>query len=1014
MGSRRSAAWGSRVRRAGVSLLVLWLGVGLGVSRGAVARPLPGPPQPADVGRWPWCGGVAACPVSEGEPGLLTEAGAGWVRRLAVAGPIGAEHFAEVDPLALDAQGLTASTRVGAEPPAKGKRRSKEKNGPPVFRWRTAEDGRLVVAGAAKIGKGGRGEGWLVAAEVWSAGAADVVLKVSVSGAARVFVNGRAAEAVGGVEALKRTLSFLPDDADVPARLEAGWNRILVALERLPEAEVAWRMRVRGVDGMPVGGLVWRGGGEALSGCGWLGASLTLGLAEGEAGWRIRAGLNPGGALPLPWPREVVLRARDGAVLGRAAGWDVIAARAEMEAVMAEAAEVRLEVDGATCLTLALPPEAEARARTVRAARAGVEALTRLDAGARTSLSAVVDELAALLGRSVVGRFGGAETGRVRMGRFEPLKAMLKSRLEAARGGRDPFLAPGFHLRAYASPIDGTPQRYVVAVPRGYQPTKRYPLVVLSHGLHFHAEEMMLSALGERATPRDEDALEAGVSHAAGALWREGAQAAPDGMILVAHGGYGEAGPRPVGRLEVLHVLEDVGRWLSVEPTRVSVTGFSLGGSVAFWAGLHHADLFAAAAPLCGYPNLEGYTNVRRVEKRPWEHQLLNLEGVSAHVPNGRQLPLWMVHGRKDGPSRSEGLASRYRALGYAAKLDIPDAGHDIWDEAYADGAILRWLASRRRNPRPGTVTIAAGRHRTAALDWLRIDRFARWGDMGELDGEVVARGGGKDAGTAARLAATVRVRTRGVEGFTVRVGRLPTGVGAGDALEVDGEALSLASVERDVHVVRGPEGRWELRTEPAATAKKVGVEGPLSEVYLSPYVVIVGTADVRQTEANQLVAERFATPSPAVRLAPRVLTDVAWGDRPLTGTGAILIGGPRSNRVTARLVDGFAARGLVFEDGAIVVGACRHAGEDVGVSAILPNPDDAAFSVVVHAGVGAPGTLGARYLPEILPDFVVYDRGIRVAAGDKLLGPRPVRQAGFFDEDWQLGPGVVACASTK
>jgi hypothetical protein len=419
---------------------------------------------------------------------------------------------------------------------------------------------------------------------------------------------------------------------------------------------------------------------------------------------------------------------------------------------------------------------------------------------------------------------------------------------------------------------------------------------------------------------------------------------------------------------------------------------------------------------------------VRSVPKRPWEKQLVTLEGVSAHAPNGRQLPLWMVHGRRDSPSRSELIEDRYKALGYKARLDVPDEGHDIWDAAYADGAILRWLAGRRRNTRPAEVTLSAGRHRTAALDWLRIDRFARWGELGSLDGVVMPRGrvaGDPSGEVGTRLAATVRITTKGVAGFSLRVDRLPTGVGEGDALEVDGQALVMPSVKQDVHLGRGADGRWEVRAERVAAAKRTGVEGPLSEVYLSPYVVIVGTADPRQTEANWLVAERVATPSPAVRLAPRIVTDADWGDRPLAGTGAILIGGPRSNRVTARVAAGLAARGVVFEEGAIRVGGCLHAGEDVGVSLIVPNPEDGAvgpdgarsvgaYPIVVHAGVTAAGTLNARYLPELVPDIVVHDRRIRVAAGDKLLGPREVVWAGFFDEDWALMREDGACSSTR
>jgi poly(3-hydroxybutyrate) depolymerase len=1000
------------VSRAPGSLRVLLLALAcVGQGPFALARPPSGPPQPDLAPLWPWCGlgqrAGEACPLAGGERGLMAEAGPGWVRRYAVAGPFPAERLD--DPIALDQE---LAQPADASGPERSRRKGRAEAGP---RWRSAEDGRLVLARAAKVAKKERGEGWLVVAEVWSAEAVEVTLKVSLGGSARVFLNEDELTSRDGAEALVREQTFLPDDVDLPGRLVAGWNRVLVGVSRRSEVEVAWRMRLRGRDGLPIGGLIWRGGPELEAGCGWLSPSLSLTPSSGDAAWEVRGGLGPRGVVPLPWPREVALRTKRGDLIARATGWDAVGAGVPgLQGSLGAASEVRLEVDGATCLTVSPPADADARAEAVRLARAEIGGLTRLSEGGRQSLEVVVDEVAGLLGRSAEGGLGGTVAARVRAGRLEPLRAMLARHLEAARAGRDPFVAPGFHVRAYPSPIDGTLQRYVVSVPRGYQPSKRYPLVVLSHGLNFHPEEMMLSALGDRASPRDEGQLQAGASYASAALWRDGANAPPDGMILVSQAGYGEAGPRPAGRLDVMNVVQDVQSWLSVEPTRVTVTGFSLGGSVAFWAGLQHADLFAGAAPLCGYPNLEGYTNVRPVQKRPWEVQLLALEGVSAYVPNGRQLPLWMVHGRRDTPSRSEGIAERYRALGYPARLDVPDEGHDIWDEAYADGAILQWLAGRRRNPRPAEVSLRSGRHRTAALDWLRIDRFSSWGDMAELDGEVQARGKQRGSGEAARLEATVKVRTSKVDGFTLRVGRLPTGVGSGDRLEVDGQALQLVSVDRDVHVGRGADGRWALRSEPMPAAKRTGVEGPLGEVWLSRYVVIVGTADPRQTEANWLVAERVATPSPAVKLAPRVMTDLAWGDRPLAGTGAILIGGPASNRVTARLAGGLAARGITFEPGALVVGGCRHAGEDVGVSAIVPNPDDEAFPLVLHAGVGAAGTLGARHLPELAPDLVVYDGDIRVAAGDKLLGPRKVRWAGFFDEDWRLRIEEGACASTR
>ena len=41
--------------------------------------------------------------------------------------------------------------------------------------------------------------------------------------------------------------------------------------------------------------------------------------------------------------------------------------------------------------------------------------------------------------------------------------------------------------------------------------------------------------------------------------------------------------------------------------------------------------------------------------------------------------------------------------------------------------------------------------------------------------------------------------------------------------------------------------------------------------------------------------------------------------------------------------------------------------------------------------------------LPEMLPDYVVYDRGVASARGMLVLGAASVRAAGYFANDWSL-----------
>jgi hypothetical protein len=51
----------------------------------------------------------------------------------------------------------------------------------------------------------------------------------------------------------------------------------------------------------------------------------------------------------------------------------------------------------------------------------------------------------------------------------------------------------------------------------------------------------------------------------------------------------------------------------------------------------------------------------------------------------------------------------------------------------------------------------------------------------------------------------------------------------------------------------------------------------------------------------------------------------------------------------------------------------------------------------------GARGMWRALSLPQLLPDFMVFDAGLAPAAGQQVLGAATVLAAGFFDNDWAL-----------
>ena len=101
-----------------------------------------------------------------------------------------------------------------------------------------------------------------------------------------------------------------------------------------------------------------------------------------------------------------------------------------------------------------------------------------------------------------------------------------------------------------------------------------------------------------------------------------------------------------------------------------------------------------------------------------------------------------------------------------------------------------------------------------------------------------------------------------------------------------------------------------------------------------------------------------------------------------------------------------------------MLVGEARHAGDEVGTVFVAPNPDVPARSVLVIAGLGPLGTWRARFLPDLIPDWVVFDERVELARGQWSCGgarrddgspnfAEPVdcayRDHGLFGMGWEL-----------
>src|SRR5439155_6184974 len=118
-----------------------------------------------------------------------------------------------------------------------------------------------------------------------------------------------------------------------------------------------------------------------------------------------------------------------------------------------------------------------------------------------------------------------------------------------------------------------------------------------------------------------------------------------------------------------------------------------------------------------------------------------------------------------------------------------------------------------------------------------------------------------------------------------------------------------------------------------------------------------------------------------------------------------VLVGNAESNRVVRDLEPQLPFKVAGNAIVAATDGATKEwKGKDLGVAFIYPNPKHPSRYVLVLEGTSALGTFRSVSLPELLPDFMVFDDRVALSRGQIVLANGTPLAAGLFRSDWSLG----------
>ncbi|HEU4388212.1 MAG TPA: prolyl oligopeptidase family serine peptidase [Blastocatellia bacterium] len=242
--------------------------------------------------------------------------------------------------------------------------------------------------------------------------------------------------------------------------------------------------------------------------------------------------------------------------------------------------------------------------------------------------------------------------------------------LGALESGLDPFATrKGDFRKAYRSKVDNTLQPYRIFVPAAYDGSKAYPLIIALHGMGGD-ENSYFDLYGSGAFKKEADRR---------------------GYIVACPKGRNPASLY-IGTAErdVIDVLDEVRHAYNIDPSRIYLTGHSMGGYGTWSVAMNHPDIFAALAPISGGGSPPGMAKIARIPQ------------LVVHGDNDKTVPV----------SASRVMVEAGRKLNTEIKyIEIPGGDH-VSVALRTFGEVFDWFDAHKRNGAEAAAGASGNSHK--------------------------------------------------------------------------------------------------------------------------------------------------------------------------------------------------------------------------------------------------------------------------------------------------------------
>jgi predicted esterase len=520
-------------------------------------------------------------------------------------------------------------------------------------------------------------------------------------------------------------------------------------------------------------------------------------------------------------------------------------------------------------------------------------------------------------------------------------------------------------LRGYVSSIDDSVQPYGLVIPDKLELGKPCPLYVWLHGRGDNETDLHF------------------IKGRAGG----GGEIKPgDGIVLHVFGRQC-VGFKSAGEIDVLESIAHVQAQYKIDPDRVALMGFSMGGAGAKHLGAHYADHWAVMHAGAGFAETRRYNNLKVEDVPPWEATLWGLYDSPDYVRNLFNIPVIAYSGEEDSQMKAGIiLGEAYEAHGKKLEhLIAPKTGHKYHPDYLKQVMTFTTAAlAKGRNTAPEQVYFQTKTLRYAKQYWVEaLGLGEHWKDA-RVDAQADAKG--------------VTATTTNITRLRLTWPKLKNGA----TVTLDGQALNVAATKGGAVFEKYGDTWAPAKDEASDLHKSPGLQGPIDDAFMSRFLYVLPSKPCSDPAVDTWVKNESAHQrnrwSALMRGELLVKQDSEVTAEDIATCNLILWGDAAANSITAKVLPKMPVQ---WDGTAVQVGAKSFAGAQHVPACVYPNPLNPAKYVVLNSGLtfrDAHDKTNSQQNPK-LPDWAVID--IRTPASD--TAPGKVVDAGFFDERWQV-----------